>query len=59
MLRVILLVTVDKAAALGRTALFGKLKREDLAELARLARERELAPGEVLFLLENPRQEYL
>jgi CRP-like cAMP-binding protein len=41
---------VDKAAALGRTVLFGNLRPQELAELASLARTRELAQGEVLFL---------
>jgi CRP-like cAMP-binding protein len=41
---------VDKAAALGRTALFGSLRPEELAELAEVARNRELARGEMLFL---------
>jgi len=41
---------VDKSAALARTVLFGKLPPQALAELARLAHERQLAEGEVLFL---------
>jgi CRP-like cAMP-binding protein len=41
---------VDKAAALGRTVLFGNLRPEELAELAKIARPRELAKGEMLFL---------
>ncbi|MBV9771810.1 MAG: Crp/Fnr family transcriptional regulator [Bryobacterales bacterium] len=41
---------MDKADALGRTVLFGDLQPEELAELATLARKRELAQGEVLFL---------
>lgn len=41
---------MDKAAALARTVLFGNLQPEDLAELAALARKRDLAPGEMLFL---------
>jgi CRP-like cAMP-binding protein len=41
---------VDKAAAFGRTILFGSLQPGELAELAALARQRELAQGEMLFL---------
>jgi CRP/FNR family transcriptional regulator len=41
---------VDKAAALGRTVLFGDLRPDELTELAALARQRELAQGELLFL---------
>lgn len=41
---------MDKAAALRRTVLFGSLRPEELSDLARLARERELAQGELLFL---------
>jgi len=46
----ILLVAVDKVAALRRTVLFGNLQPEELIELAALARKRELAKGELLFL---------
>ena len=42
---------MDKAAALGRTVLFGDLLPEELAELATLARKRELAQGEMLVLI--------
>lgn len=42
---------MDKAAALKHTVLFGSLRPEALAELVRLARERELAQGEMLFLV--------
>jgi CRP-like cAMP-binding protein len=42
---------VDKAAALARTALFGKLAPEVLEELARVAQARQLAQGELLFLV--------
>ena len=41
---------MDKAAALGRTVLFGDLRPDELTELAHLARKRELAQGELLFL---------
>ncbi len=41
---------MDKLAALRRTVLFGNLKPEKLTELAALARTRELAQGELLFL---------
>lgn len=41
---------MDKEAALQRTVLFGNLRPEQLTELARLARERKLAQGEMLFL---------
>ena len=41
---------MDKAAALKRTVLFGDLLPQALGELARLARKRDLAQGEVLFL---------
>lgn len=41
---------MDKPAVLGRTVLFGSLQSEELNELARLARKRELAQGELLFL---------
>jgi CRP-like cAMP-binding protein len=41
---------VDKAAALGRTVLFGNLQPEALADLAALARKRDLAQAEILFL---------
>ncbi len=41
---------MDKAAALRRTVLFGKLQPQELRELAALARKRELAQGELLFL---------
>ena len=41
---------MDKATALKRTALFGNLQPHELAELARIARPRELAQGEMLFL---------
>ena len=41
---------MDKLAALRRTVLFGNLKPEQLTELAALARTRELAQGELLFL---------
>ncbi|MGP0074438.1 MAG: Crp/Fnr family transcriptional regulator [Bryobacteraceae bacterium] len=41
---------MDKAAALSRTVLFGSLQTEGLKELAGLARTRELAQGELLFL---------
>jgi CRP/FNR family transcriptional regulator len=41
---------VNKAAALGRTVLFGNLQPEALRELAVLAYSRDLARGEVLFL---------
>lgn len=42
---------MDKAAALRRTILFGNLRPEELGELARLAHERDLAQGELLFLV--------
>lgn len=42
---------MDKAGALARTALFGELAPQVLAELARVAQERELAQGQVLFLV--------
>lgn len=41
---------MDKAAALGRTVLFGNLQPEELNKLAALARKRDLAEGELLFL---------
>jgi len=41
---------VDKAAVLKRTVLFGDLQPEELVDLAALARKRELAQGELLFL---------
>jgi CRP/FNR family transcriptional regulator len=41
---------VDTAAALKRTVLFGNLQPEQLTELSALARKRELAQGELLFL---------
>ncbi len=41
---------MDKAAALSRTVLFGNLPPKELVELAALARLRELAQGEMLFL---------
>jgi CRP-like cAMP-binding protein len=41
---------VDKAAALGRTVLFGNLQPEALKELAAIAHSREMTRGEVLFL---------
>jgi CRP/FNR family transcriptional regulator len=41
---------VDKAAALKRTVLFGNLRAAELTELAALARKRDLAQGELLFL---------
>lgn len=42
---------MDKASALARTALFGKLPPAVLAELVHVAQERELAQGEMLFLV--------
>ncbi|HEX5229387.1 MAG TPA: Crp/Fnr family transcriptional regulator [Bryobacteraceae bacterium] len=42
---------MDKEAAFKRTVLFGGLRPEALTELARLARERDLAQGEMLFLV--------
>jgi len=41
---------MDKADALKRSLLFGSLRPEQLAELATLARSRDLAEGELLFL---------
>lgn len=41
---------MDKPAVLRRSALFGELPLKDLKELSGLARERELAAGEILFL---------
>lgn len=41
---------MDKAAALKRTVLFGNLQPQELTELGALARKRELAQGEMLFL---------
>lgn len=41
---------MDKAAALRRTVLFANLRTAELDELAALARKRELAQGELLFL---------
>src|SRR5579871_2615522 len=41
---------MDKASALARSILFGGLDRQALAELSGLARQRDLARGEVLFL---------
>lgn len=45
---------MDKPAALQRTALFANLAPEALNKLAALARERELARGEMLFLAGEP-----
>lgn len=45
---------MDRAAALGRTALFGSLRPGELAELAEIARPRDLARGEMLFLAGEP-----
>lgn len=45
---------MDKQAALGRTVLFGSLNPQELQELAALARTRELAQGEMLFLAGEP-----
>ncbi len=45
---------MDKAAALKSTALFGNLAPEALKKLAALARERDLARGEMLFLAGEP-----
>jgi CRP/FNR family transcriptional regulator len=41
---------VDKTESLKRSLLFGSLRPEQLAELAALARSRDLAQGELLFL---------
>src|SRR5215471_7612517 len=41
---------MDKASALQRSLLFGSLRPEQLAKLATLARSRDLAEGELLFL---------
>lgn len=41
---------MDKAAALSRAVLFGNLDSQALTELAQIARKRNLAQGEVLFL---------
>ena len=42
---------MDKSAALARSILFGGLDRKALAELSGLAHKRDLAKGEVLFLV--------
>ena len=47
----LLLVSVDKVAALKRSVLFGNLPAEALSELAGLARQRDLTHREVLFLV--------
>jgi CRP/FNR family transcriptional regulator len=46
----VLLVNMDKAEALKRSLLFGGLRPGQLAQLATLARSRDLAEGELLFL---------